>query len=329
MSEFPDTSGHNNGIATNNDTNDANDGIDNFFADLNDEMTFGGMEDDPEDNDFLDMYNLTPRQRVMYKIKKLLYQGKNRFDALKVWQKCLVYAAAVVFFIAGILFLVYRHKIMDKIVETSNDLESKTSTQFVLLILIFMVAFPPLIGYSFLSTCCGLIYGVSFHGWIILAIGSVCGSVASFAVFKNILHSRAEKLIHANRRFEAFASILQENNSYLILALFRLCPFPYSLTNGAVAGIYGISLRNFAIANVITTPKLLVYLFIGSRIKNLAGTESAGSKLFDIISILVAVCILMVTAWILYYKTNQRYKQLQRQNEQAPIDSLGETDFEI
>jgi len=160
-------------------------------------------------------------------------------------------------------------------------------------------------------------------------LGSVCGSVASFTVFKNLLHSRAEKLIHANRRFEAFASILQENNSYLILALFRLCPFPYSLTNGAVAGVYGISVRNFAIANVITTPKLLVYLFIGSRIKNLAETESPGSKLFDIISIFVAVCILMMTAWILYYKTNQKYKQLQREDNQAPIDSLGEADFEI
>ncbi|CAB4256042.1 similar to Saccharomyces cerevisiae YKR088C TVP38 Integral membrane protein localized to late Golgi vesicles along with the v-SNARE Tlg2p [Maudiozyma barnettii] len=328
MSEF---GGIQAGANTNsNSTNNANNGDnDNYFGDLNDELSFGGPDDDPEDNNFLDMYNLTPRQRVVYKAKKLIYQAKNRFDSLKVWQRGLVYLAAICFLIAGGLFLVYRHKIMDKIVDTSNDLEAKKSTQFLLLLFIFIVAFPPLIGYSFLSTSTGLIYGVSFHGWIILALGSVCGSVASFTVFKNLLHSRAEKLIHANRRFEAFASILQENNSYLILALFRLCPFPYSLTNGAVAGVYGISVRNFAIANVITTPKLLVYLFIGSRIKNLAETESPGSKLFDIISIFVAVCILMMTAWILYYKTNQKYKQLQREDNQAPIDSLGEADFEI
>lgn len=306
------------------------DEFDNYFGDLNDELSFGeGGDDDGDDNDFLDMYNLTPRQRLMYKAKKLLYQAKNQFDSLQTWQKLLAYFTGVCFFILGVLFLVFRHKIMAKIVETSNDLEAKTSTQFILVLLIFIVGFPPLIGYSFLSTSTGLIYGVTFHGWFLLAFGSVCGSVASFAVFKNILHSRAEKLIHANRRFEAFASILQENNSYMILALFRLCPFPYSLTNGAIAGVYGISLRNFAIANLITTPKLVLYLFIGSRIKNLAETNSPGSKLFDIVSILITICVLMITAWILYYKTNQRYKQLQSQRNQEPINTMADTDFEI
>lgn len=306
------------------------DDFDNYFGDLNDDLSFGDAGlDDGDDNDFLDMYNLTPRQRLMYKAKKLVFQAKAQFDALQTWQKLLVYLAGAGFFTLGVLFLVFRHRIMEKIVETSNDLEAKTSTQFILVLLIFIVGFPPLIGYSFLSTSTGLIYGVSFHGWFLLALGSVCGSVASFAVFKNILHSRAEKLIHANRRFEAFASILQENNSYMILALFRLCPFPYSLTNGAIAGIYGISLRNFAIANLITTPKLLLYLFIGSRIKNLAETDSPGSKLFDILSILLTVCVLMITAWILYYKTNQRYKQLQSQRNQEPINTMADADFEI
>lgn len=317
------------GNNTGNETDGDFDDFDNYFGDLNDNITFEGTENDTEDNNFLDMYNLPPRQRLLYKIRKVINQARNQFDALKSWQKLIVYFIGVCFFILGILFLVFRHKIMDKIVDTSNDLRSKTSTQFILVLLVFIVGFPPLIGYSFLSTSTGLIYGVSFHGWLILAIGSVCGSVASFAVFKNLLHSRAEKLIHSNSRFEAFASILQENNSYLILALFRLCPFPYSLTNGAIAGIYGISLRNFAIANIITTPKLILYLFIGSRIKNLAETESPGSKLFDIISIIITITVLMLTAWILYYKTNQRHNELQNQRNQAPIDSFGEPDFEI
>nr|CAI6607374.1 AIF_HP1_G0030750.mRNA.1.CDS.1 [Saccharomyces cerevisiae] len=74
-----------------------------------------------------------------------------------------------------------------------------------------------------------------------------------------------------NGLFEALASrcyLPMIKNSYWILALLRLCPFPYSLTNGAIAGVYGISVRNFSIANIITTPKLFIYLFMRVFFRN-------------------------------------------------------------
>lgn len=231
--------------------------------------------------------------------------------------------------IMGVLLLVFHSTILHKVVVTSNELKEKMSTHFILIVLVFFVAFPPMIGYSLLSTTTGLIYGVSFEGWITLAFGSVTGSIVSFIVFKTILHSRAEKLVHLNKRFEALASILQENNSYWILALLRLCPFPYSLTNGAIAGVYGISVRNFSIANILTTPKLFIYLFIGSRIKSLAESESTGSRVFDVVSILVTLIILSLTAWLLYFKTKKRYLELQNRDRQVSPDRLPETSFEI
>ena len=260
------------------------------------------------DDDFLDIYNMSPREILMHNIIVLL---------------------GIMLMIMGILLLVFHNAILHKVVVTSNDLREKMSTHFILMVLIFFVAFPPMIGYSLLSTTTGLIYGVSFEGWVTLALGSVTGSIASFVVFKTILHSRAEKLVHWNRRFEALASILQENNSYWILALLRLCPFPYSLTNGAIAGVYGISVRNFSIANIITTPKLFIYLFIGSRVKSLAESESTGSRVFDLVSIIITLLILSLTAWLLYFKTKKRYLELQNRDRQVSTDQLPELSFEV
>lgn len=299
---------------------EANDGMDNFsesmFNEINDDLEMSLENDNP---DFLDIYHLTPRQRLMYTVKKVLYHLSNQFFKLPLWQRIIVTVTTVLFLILGIMFLIFHKTILNSLVETSNNLREKISTQFVLGLLIFTVAFPPLIGFSFLSTSTGLIYGVSLHGWLLLSISSVTGCIASFYVFQNILKSRAQRLVHSNKRFEAFASILQENNSYLILALFRLCPFPYSLTNGAIAGVYGVSLRNFAIANFITTPKMFIYLFIGSRIKNLGETKSTGEKMLDLFSILFTLTVLFFTAWLLYFKTQNKYRELiNKQNQEQP-----------
>ncbi|CCC66884.1 hypothetical protein NCAS_0A03260 [Naumovozyma castellii] len=294
---------------------DGMDEFDSYFQDIDNGNNMAGITNGDEfDNDFLDIYNLTPRQRIILNAKKMGYNLMKRFYALHLWQRALIIFLLICQIILIILFMVFHDAVLHKLLEVSNELEKKKSTQVVLLLLLFIVGFPPLIGYSFLSTSTGLLYGVSFHGWILLAVGSVCGSVASFYTFKTILHSRAEKLIHMNRRFEAFASILQENNSYLMLALLRLCPFPYSLTNGAIAAVYGVSVRNFTIANLITTPKLLVYLFIGSRIKKMAETDSTGSRLFDLLTIVVTMVLFMMTAWILYFRTKKRYMELKNQD---------------
>lgn len=325
-------------IASNlNEDDIMNDDLDTFNNEpsnnIHNKSIFGGLgidENDDDDTNYLNLYNMTPRERLIHTVKRTMYRAVDHFNSLPTWQKVLVVLFGLCVCVLGLLMLIFHKKVLAKLLEMSEDLHDRKSTNFILIVLLFFVGFPPMIGYSFLSTATGLIYGVSFHGFIVLAIGSVTGSVASFYVFKNLLHSRAEQLVHMNKRFEALASILQEDNSYWMLALLRLCPFPYSLTNGAIAGIYGISVKNFTIANIITTPKLLIYLFIGSRVKSLAESESAGSKIFDIVSILVTLLIFTLTAWLLYFKTKQRYQELKSQGvaQQQP-SAIPEPDFEI
>lgn len=291
------------------------------------------MANHGEEDDFLDVYNLTPRQRLVRHFKKMTFKIMNHYAFLPVWQKVVVAIGGLCALVIGILMLVFHAPMLHWLVKTSNDLKVQKKTAFVLILLLFCVSFPPLIGFSFLSTSTGLIYGVSFKGWMLLTVGSVVGSIAAFAVFQNLLRARAERLVHASPRFEAFAAILRENHSYWILVLLRLCPFPYSLTNGAVAAVHGLSIRNFSIAQVIASPKLIAYLFVGSRIKNIGESSSTGSKLFDLISIIVTAVVLTFTAWLLYFKTRNKYMEIQQlqqyQSHQNNHDVSPDVEFDI
>lgn len=308
-------------------TGEVEENMDAFFRDLDDNLddTRFALAEDEEEEDFLNIYNLNPRQRLLYNIRRLGLRLLNEYLALPAWQRYMLILLTILFGALAIVLLVCHQRILRHLVEISDELKEQNTTIIVLVGLLFTVAFPPLIGYSLLSTSTGLLYGVSLKGWFILAVGSIAGSTASFALFKNVLHSRAEKLVHMNRRFEAFASIFQENSSYWLLALLRLCPFPYSLTNGAIAGVYGVSLRNFFIANVMTSPKLVLYLFVGSRVRNLGENTSLKSHIIDITSIMITFILLTLTAWLLYFKTKQRYDQIKRTEDQ----NLPEPDFEI
>lgn len=297
---------------------DENQAEDSYFADLG---NFSDVENGNDDEDFLDIYNLTPKERLLHHFKKTLHGFTTRCAGLPLWQRAVLVVLAGCIGILAILMLIFHNSILHKVVEMSDDLKGKNTTWLVLILLIFLVGFPPMIGFSLLATCTGLIYGVSLQGWSILAFGAVIGSVASFCLFKTLLHSQAEKLVHSNRRFEAFAAILQENNSYWVLALIRLCPFPYSLTNGAIAAVYGISVRNFSIAQLITTPKLFVYLFIGSRIRNMGETDSTGSRFFDLVSIVITMMVFTVTAWILYAKTQRKFAEISHRERQLNPDN--------
>ncbi|SCW02202.1 LAFE_0F01222g1_1 [Lachancea fermentati] len=267
------------------------------------------------DDDFLDLYTMNPRQRLWHQVRRARYRLLESYSGLPLWKKI---AIGVVFVMgAGFMLgmLIFHKRILKAMVAISDQLREKWYTPLLFASLVFLVSFPPLIGFSLLSTSVGLIYGVSFRGWITLFIGSVCGSIVAFALFKTLLRSQAERLMRANSKFEALTSILQDNDSYFILALIRLCPFPYSFTNGAIAGVYGVTIQNFSIASVLTSPKLVLYLFIGARLKNMGETDSPTSRLFDFLSIVATGLVLFFTAWLLYYRAKRRYSELRREQQ--------------
>lgn len=246
-------------------------------------------------------------------ITDLSYQTLDTFNKQPLWRRLIVIIAGIVFGLLGVLLVIYRETAFNKIVEYSDKWYNFPFTPFILGGLIFLTSFPPLIGFSFLSAAVGVIFGISIEGWVVIFLGSLLGSVGAFLLFRIILKKKAKLLIESNDRLLAFSSVLNDNRSYLILALIRICPFPYSFTNGALAGIPGVSLSHFALGSIISSPKLFLYLFVGQKIKNMGQTHDPYERLIDFLSIILTVIILAVTGWVLFSRTSKRLREIENQ----------------
>lgn len=76
--------------------------------------------------------------------------------------------------------------------------------------------------------------------------------------------------------------------------MIRWCPLPWAIGNGLFASIPSVTLPAFLLANLAVQPRLLVPVFIGSRMKSLAGEggeKDSLTKWINAGSILVGLAV--------------------------------------
>jgi hypothetical protein len=136
------------------------------------------------------------------------------------------------------------------------------------------------------------------------------------------------RLIANDKRFAALALTLKHDGLKL-LVMIRMCPLPYSLSNGAVATFPTVHWASFALATAIVSPKLMLHIFIGSQLEKIA--ESGGkmdpkTKAISYLSIAIGAIAGVVTGWFMYRKTKERAAQLEAEERagvrRASIDGL-------
>lgn len=190
--------------------------------------------------------------------------------------------------------------------------------------LIFISAFPPLIGYSTAITIAGFVYGFP-NGWFVASTATVCGSLASFVASKTVLSTYVHRLVGKDKRFEALALTLK-HDGLKILCMIRLCPLPYSLSNAALSTFPTVHPLSFALATAIASPKLLIHVFIGSRLASLAengGHMDASTKAVNYASIIIGSIIGAAVGYIIYQRTIARAKELEIEELEAARGEAG------
>lgn len=245
----------------------------------------------------------SPKEMVLAMVAK----SQEWYSRLTARQRILVNVGIVVGGVLGVVALILHKQLIGLLVDLLDWVYSLGFWGGVMLwVLVFGVGFPPLIGFSALSMLCGMVYGFP-KAWPLLASASVLGSLASFITFKYLLYERSVRLVQLNEKFRAFLEILTDESEngggLLILILLRLCPLPYSLSNGALALIPHLSVGTFVLASVITSPKMFIHIFVGWKIKELGDlTRSGGSKFVDLISIVITMVAASVVTYVIYYK---------------------------
>ncbi|CAI6282150.1 unnamed protein product [Periconia digitata] len=242
----------------------------------------------------------------------------TQYNRLTPVQKILVWAGGITSFVLGILFMVYNERIFHALRPAAKKWHDVPGGWLVLWALIFVVSFPPLIGYSTLLTIAGFVYGFP-NGWFIAATATVAGSTASFIVSRSILRKFVDRLLANDTRFAALSLVLKHDGIKL-LVMVRLCPLPYSLSNGAVATIPTVTWQAYGLATALASPKLMLHIFIGSQLEKIGGGDGkmdGKTKALSYISIAIGGLAGIATGWFMYRKTKQRAAQLEEEERRG------------
>ncbi|XXG94673.1 hypothetical protein Hte_000930 [Hypoxylon texense] len=253
-------------------------------------------------------------RRVMRASVAILNRLLKLFYGLSPAQRVLAVLALVVVNVLLVLFLVYSHRIFAALAPVAKGWYALPGGRVLAFLMTCVAAFPPMIGYSTAVTITGFVYGFP-GGWPIVAGATVFGSTAAFLTSRTVFSGYVHATVGADKRFVALGQVLRRDG-LLVLAGIRFCPLPFSLSNGFLATIPSITPLRFALATALSTPKLLVHVFIGSRLALLAESGdnmSVGDKVVNYLSMLLGSVLGMALGLFIYRRTMARAKELARE----------------
>lgn len=257
-----------------------------------------GSRDEARDIYMVTVHELRERGEELYD------QGIEVYRRLPVWQRAAAVCALAAMGVVGVVVLFYHETVLGLMVAFADWWRDMPGGWLVMFLLVVAVSFPPLIGYSALSSLYGMIYGCP-GGWPGLTVATLAGSTASFVVFRRFFSGYAHRLATRNTKFAALSSTLEQDR-FSLLWMIRLCPLPYSLSNGALSSIPSVTPLRFFLATLATSPKLMMHIFVGDRIARLGTEKDAASKIIDVVSVVLALGVGSLTAYLIYDRTMKR-----------------------
>ncbi|MCJ1479007.1 Vacuolar protein sorting-associated protein 53 [Lambiella insularis] len=260
-------------------------------------------------------YGLTKmslRDRVIDGAVKLRRRATKTYMDLSTLQKILATFFVLASLTITILFFVYNERIFAWLEPIAEKWKNLNGGWLILWAMTFVTAFPPVIGYATCVTLAGFVYGFP-NGWFIVATANVAGSLCSFITSRTLLSSFVNRLVAKDTRFSAFSAVLK-HDGLKILVMIRLCPLPYSLSNGFMATVPTLTPLLFALATALASPKLLIHVFIGSRMAAIAKKGEKmdrATKAVNYASIAAGMILGAVTGWLIYQRTVARAHELE------------------
>ncbi|OAA69476.1 TLG2-vesicle protein of 38 kDa [Cordyceps fumosorosea ARSEF 2679] len=184
--------------------------------------------------------------------------------------------------------------------------------------LVFVTSFPPVVGYATATTIAGFIWGFP-GGWPVAAAAATTGSLAAFVASRTVLGGFVGRLVGRDPRFLALAQVMRKEG-LLYLTAVRFCPLPFSLSNGFLATIPSITPAAFTISTALSSVKLLVHVFIGSRLAILfeKGDEmSTRDKVINWTAMGLSGVVGLAVGYVIYRRTMERAAEIAREQTEG------------
>ena len=199
---------------------------------------------------------------------------------------------------------VYHKQLVEVIEPLKHSLNQSSWKWIYLATAVGLCSIPPLVGFATSITLTGYIFGVRF-GFLVALVGSTVGAATAFTIYRWFLQDYAGKLISRNTHFRALTDALAGSPGLKLLVMIRFCPFPFSLSNAALSTIPSVSFSKFIFATVSASPRLLLHVFVGSRLASLAEEpgQDSGSFWANIVGIVGGIVLGIVTGLLIYRRT--------------------------
>ncbi len=253
----------------------------------------------------------TSRDKWLQSAEKLQRRAVKAWSQLSPLQRAGLVVLNILLIVMAIVFLIYSERIFAALSPAAKRWRNMSGGWLILWAMTFFTAFPPMIGYSTCVTIGGFVFGMK--GWFIVATANVAGSICSFIVSRTVLKDFVGRLTEKNTQFAALSLVIKHDGLKL-LTMIRICPLPYSLSNGAISTIPTVTWQNFGLATAFASPKLLVHIFIGSQLGNLAENGDkmdAKTRVVSYLSIAIGSIAGIATGYFVYVRTKARAKQLE------------------
>ncbi|KAL4781460.1 hypothetical protein BJX76DRAFT_16712 [Aspergillus varians] len=264
-----------------------------------------------------------PKQGTMAWINAMKDRILTAWQKMTFWQRVGSVLAVIGINVVAFGFLYITGRVFHWLEPVAAKWEHSGTAYFLLWLGVFFVSFPPLIGWSTFGTVSGYIFGV-WKGWLLYASATVIGSTCSFIASRTILASFVQRLTERDTRFAALALTLKYDGLKL-LCMVRLCPLPYSICNGAISTFPTVQPLMYGLATAIISPKLLIPVFVGSRLRLLYEKDvemSTATKLVNVFGIIITAGVGGFTGWYIYKRTMARAKELEDRERDDLRDSL-------
>ncbi|KAG2177756.1 hypothetical protein INT43_003003 [Umbelopsis isabellina] len=232
-----------------------------------------------------------------------------------------VVAFLVFSWIMGALFWAFKREIFEGLETLSHVVEGMGAGGYALIgSLIFLSAFPPMIGYGTYQTLSGFTFGF-LRGFPLSYFGALAGSVTCFYLSRRFLKKRVLRLVAKYPKLEAVVHAV-EKKGFKLFVLIRLAPYPFNIMNVMFAAT-DISLATYTLGTAISLIKIGIHVYIGATLpsfaKHILGEDDddpvdSGAQIFRYTAMILGTILSMGVMVYIYFIAKKAVEDVIREN---------------
>ncbi|ORZ07885.1 snare associated Golgi protein-domain-containing protein [Absidia repens] len=229
---------------------------------------------------------------------------------------------------------VWRKDLLSALETLSHAVSDMGASGYLLMsFLIFLSAFPPMIGYGTFQSLSGFTFGFA-KGYPISYFSALFGAVACFIISRRYLKKRVQSTMAKYPNLEAVVKAV-EKKGFKLFVLIRLSPYPFNLLNVLFAAT-DIPLSHFALGTALSLIKIGLHVYIGANLTSFAKhvlggeddlteSEKRAETVREIVIVIGSILATAVMVYV-YFVAKRAVEEVKQESDesQAFLDPIGD-----